>query len=187
MTHSTQSLERGFTLVETLVAITLLAIALIGPFVAVQNAVQASYVARDQLIASQLAQEGVEYVRSVRDNNYLASPQRTWMDGLSSYQCYGEDPDQYCHVDPTQGDIHGDSPNHSAMQSYSSISSLPYLYLASSGLYNQQDVGSPTRFKRLIQLRVVNASEVEVLVEVQWISGTRAYSVTVTDNLRDWI
>lgn len=175
---------RGFTLVETMVAIAILAIALVGPFVAIQHSLTASYIARDELIASSLAQEGMEYIRSVRDNNYLNG--RTWMDGLSSYtQCYGGT--GYCMVDSSQGDIHTDSPNNSAMQQYASLDALPYLYLSSGGLYNQQGSGTATRFKRSVQITEINAHEVRVTVVVSWITSRQTLSITVTDTLQDWI
>jgi hypothetical protein len=171
-----------------MVAIAVLAIALTGPFVAVTNALNASYVARDQLVASALAQEGMEYIRSVRDNNYLNS--RTWMDGLSGYACYGATPTMYCMIDPTRGDIHTDSPNDSAMNQYASLASVPPLNLSTNGLYNQQAVSGTnvaTRFTRSVQLNAISATEVQVSVVVSWISAHQTYSVTVTDDLMDWI
>lgn len=173
---------RAFTLVETLIAIAVLAVALIGPFVAVQNALTASYIARDQLIASSLAQEGMEYIRSVRDNNYLNG--RVWMDELSSYACYGVTPTSYCTVDPTQGDVHSAS---TAMTAYSSLNNVPKLYLSSNSLYNQQNSGTATRFTRTVQMRTISDTEVEVTVTVSWTTSRQSYSATVVDNLQNWL
>lgn len=178
----TPQTRNGFTLVETMVAISLLAIALIGPYVAVQNAVQSSYVARDQLVASQLAQEGVEYIRWIRDNNYLNS--RSFMDALSTYACYGANPNNYCTMDPTQGDIHSVP---GAMSAISATTSAGFLYISSGGLYNQQDLGTPSKFKRLVRVYTISANEVKVVVQVLWSTGPRSYSVMVVDNLQDWI
>ena len=177
---------RGFTLIETMVAITVLALALTGPFVAVQNALRAAYTARDQLTASSLAQEGLEYVRSIRDNNYLASPQRNFMDGLSGYSCYGATPSTYCTLDPTRGDVHT-APT--AVEVCASPESCEKLYLSSNHLYNQQAEGTPTRFTRVVQFKPVGGSstEVEVIIQVFWMTGIQQYSITVTDILHDWI
>lgn len=188
MTHPMP--QRGFTLIETMVAITVLAIALVGPFVAVRSALTGSYTARDQLIASALAQEGLEYVRSVRDNNYL-NGDRGWMDGLSSLACYGANPTSYCTVDPTQGDPHNSGSD--AIAAYNSVSpgdcsaGARCLYLSSTGLYNQQLEGTETRFKRVVQIRHISANEVVVSAQVHWTTNGRPYSITVTDVLRDWI
>ncbi len=72
--------QRAFTLVETLVAITILLIAIVGPLYTLHKSVLASYTARDKLIASALAQEGLEYIRAVRGDNYLSG--RTWLAGV---------------------------------------------------------------------------------------------------------
>jgi prepilin-type N-terminal cleavage/methylation domain-containing protein len=63
----------GFTLIETMVAITILTLAISGSFLTANNAMVAANIARDRLTASYLAQEGVEYMRWMRDNEYLSA------------------------------------------------------------------------------------------------------------------
>lgn len=70
-TSATGRSSDGFTLLETLVAVSLVTIAIVAPMTLASRALTASYHARDQLIASQLAQEGIEVVRQIRDNNIL--------------------------------------------------------------------------------------------------------------------
>lgn len=172
----------GFTLVETMVAITVLSIALVGPYIAVNNALTASYVARDKLIASSLAQEGMEYIRSVRDANYLNS-RASWMTGLSGLSCYGSTPSGYCTIDPSQGDYNSNS---SAITAYSSPD-VPPLYLSSTGLYNQQGTGTEKPFRRYVQMKEISTTEVEVTVTVTWTTSRQTYSASVVDTLRDWL
>lgn len=62
---------RAFTLVESMVAVTILTLAVAGPLFTAGRAIVAAQTARDQLTASYLAQEGVEYVRALRDDAYL--------------------------------------------------------------------------------------------------------------------
>jgi Tfp pilus assembly protein PilV len=173
-----------------MVAISILAIALMGPFTAVQNALTSSYVARDRLIASTLAQEGLEYVRSVRDNNYLAS--FGWLDGFDSTQydrnlCFGGSPSGFCTVDVTLGDFHAEE---NAMKGYGAVDvdEIPYLKLSAGGLYNHQ-AGEETRFKRTVQIETLEESEheVRVTVTVTWVTGLQTFSVVVVDNLHDWL
>lgn len=62
---------RGFTLIETLVAISLLAVAIVAPMTLVGQSLSAAYYARDEITAYNLAQEGIESVRSLRDGHIL--------------------------------------------------------------------------------------------------------------------
>lgn len=64
---------RGFTLIETLVAISLITVAIIAPMSLVSQSLAAAYYARDQVTAYNLAQEGIEAVRAIRDGNILAN------------------------------------------------------------------------------------------------------------------
>lgn len=63
--------DRGMTLIETLVAISILAIAIVAPMSLTMQSLASAYYARDQVIASNLAQEAIESVRAVRDGNVL--------------------------------------------------------------------------------------------------------------------
>lgn len=64
---------RGFTILETLVAISILVLALTAPLAIVAQALSSSYYARDQVTAYYLAQEAVEFLRNKRDNAGLQS------------------------------------------------------------------------------------------------------------------
>lgn len=63
--------QGGFTLVETLVAITILLLVVIGPMTIAQKGMQNAYFANEQTTAVFLAQEGIETIRKVRDNKAL--------------------------------------------------------------------------------------------------------------------
>ncbi|MEA2715549.1 MAG: hypothetical protein QOG91_577 [Candidatus Parcubacteria bacterium] len=65
----------GFTLIESLVAITILMIAIAGPLTVASKAYHAALDARDQTIAGNLAAEGLEYINNLKDND-LAN--NTW-------------------------------------------------------------------------------------------------------------
>jgi Tfp pilus assembly protein PilV len=64
--------DRAFTLIETLAAVLLLTVAIMAPMSLVTNSVSAGYYSRDQITASHLAQEAIEAVQHIRDNNILA-------------------------------------------------------------------------------------------------------------------
>ena len=64
--------ERGFTLVETLVAITILLIVIVGPMTIASRGMQTAFYAGDQTTAIYLAQEGIEHIQRLRDDTALA-------------------------------------------------------------------------------------------------------------------
>ena len=59
---------RGFTLVETLVAIAILMIAVSGPLVVANKGLISALYSKDQAMATFLAQEGMELVRNEKDS-----------------------------------------------------------------------------------------------------------------------
>ncbi len=174
---------KGFTLVETLVAVAILTIAVSGPLVTAQRAVIAAYTARDQLTASYLAQEAVEYVRAMRDDAYLADPDNAWSDYTASgastftiYRCIGAP----CTFDPTQamGVGTGFALNPAA--------ATP-LYRLNNGIYSQQSSGGvATVFTRTLTLTTVSATELSVKVTVTWQTSHVTYSINVTDHFTSW-
>lgn len=60
--------KKGFTLIETLVAITVLMIAIAGPLTIANKAFTSSIDARNQLIAMNLAQQALERINYFKDN-----------------------------------------------------------------------------------------------------------------------
>jgi prepilin-type N-terminal cleavage/methylation domain-containing protein len=62
---------RGFTLVETLVAVSVLLVVVVGPMTIASRGMQNAYYAGDQTTAIYLAQEAIEYVQRLRDNEAL--------------------------------------------------------------------------------------------------------------------
>jgi len=64
--------NKGFTLIETVVAVFVLTIGVLGVFTVVQNITFSSQLNSSKLTATYLAQEGIELVRNQRDSNWLA-------------------------------------------------------------------------------------------------------------------
>ena len=168
---------RGFTLIETLVAVLLLSTAIAGPLTIASKGLSATLIARDQMIAFYLAQDAVEYVRFVRDTNKLSG--NSWLAGLD--ECTGA---YGCTVDPSSGTADtcpgGGCP---LIRKYDDGSGHVYFS------YTQGTV-TPQQFRRTVTLAAPPTGEPdeEVLtVAVSWRtqSGvTRA--IEVRENLLDW-
>jgi prepilin-type N-terminal cleavage/methylation domain-containing protein len=170
--------NRGFTLVETLVAITILVIAIVGPLYAIHKSVTASYTARDHLVATALAQEAVEFVRSARDTNYLS--ERGWLTGLED--CIVDSSGDYgCVIDPGTGNIDPCA---------SGTSGCPKLTLhPTTRLYTQTPGLPETPFKRKVTIEPVGAggNEIKVTVTVSWSTLRVSYTSSVTEYLHNWL
>lgn len=63
--------EEGFTLVETLIAVVVLIVAVVTPLSIASQAILYSATARDQIVASNLAQEAIDFIRNERDRSAL--------------------------------------------------------------------------------------------------------------------
>ena len=188
----------GFTLVETLVAVAILATSIVGPFVAIQTALKASFSARDQLVATMLAQEGIEYVRGVRDSNYLYNiknptlPPRSWLSGVdnsagSAVDCVDTVPTdgtpRRCTLDPT-------SMTPVAQCASGGAGDCNRLnYVPTLRIYTQATPSGyvPSAFTRTLTLSPVGTSEMQVTVVVTFTSNRQSYAVTLTERLAHWL
>lgn len=182
--------SRAFTLVETMVAVAIITVAVAGPMVTASRAALAANLSKDQLTASYLAQEGIEYVRMLRDQTYLTDKvdgvsnlsATAWTDFVlgskdtsitncrSSACTFDPAVDVGFSLVPCAGDACGP------------------LYLA-NGIYTQDTtiVGSvKTPFTRTIQVTDVALSDERVVSTVSWKYHEQTYSVTITDHLTPW-
>lgn len=96
--------QSGFSLVETLVAITILLVVIVGPMSISSSAARSTSYASEQVIAFFLAQEGAEIAQKGRDDlllrgfldtsagNYLADPWSEFIDSAGFYdECFTTD------------------------------------------------------------------------------------------------
>lgn len=63
--------RKGFTLLETIVALTVLLAAIAGPVSLVTRGLFSSSFSKNRLIAAHLAQEGIELIRLIREQNVM--------------------------------------------------------------------------------------------------------------------
>lgn len=90
---NTFSTQGGFSLVETLVAITLLLLVIVGPMTIVSSSARSTSFSSEQVTAFFLAQEGAELVQKARDDlqlqNYGQTGWNTFTNTSGTYSaCY---------------------------------------------------------------------------------------------------
>lgn len=71
--------SRGFTLVETLIAISIFSVSIVAMMSILGRGISDVNYAKKKMTASYLAQEGIEYIRNMRDNYiFFDQPGKNW-------------------------------------------------------------------------------------------------------------
>lgn len=167
-----------------MIAIAVLLIAIVAPMSLAYQGVQAAKLAQDEIVAFYLAQEGIEVVRNMRDENKLQGA--TQLSGaLADCIVDPSNPaDLGCYIDATV--ISGGTFEVTAC----SAGGCPPIK-KDDEKYSYETTGSfeDTKYTREVRVWYVNdpsTEEVKVEVVVTWpfLSGTRTY--TLYENLLDW-
>jgi prepilin-type N-terminal cleavage/methylation domain-containing protein len=195
-------MQKGFTLIEIIIAVFILSIAVVGTYGAFSIMVTLNTNASDRLIASYLAQEGIEITRNIRDTNWLVGNS---LDTFSSYLVNG-DPDcqNGCEVD------YKTSPYNGIYLGLWTSGTSPdpggrFLNIDKDGFYSYQNCPTgeescATKFKRKITVTCLpsasdceNATALKVISQVFWkekpniLNPNLTYpSIQVEEILYDW-
>ncbi|MES2203085.1 MAG: prepilin-type N-terminal cleavage/methylation domain-containing protein [Patescibacteria group bacterium] len=175
------SVAKGFTLIETLVAVLLLASAIAGPLTIAAKGLNTSLTAKDQVAAFYIAQDALEYVRFKRDTNKLSGG--SWLNGIVGSGLCSADGATKCIVDSLQDTVTACMGTNGA---------CPVLKYDSTNHYYSYTTGtvSPERYVRTVQITTPvggNVSEAALQVTVAWTgAGGIVHSVVVRENLYDW-
>ena len=168
--------KKGFTIIESLVAITVLVLAVTGSMTAVQTGISSYIYSKNQIIAFYLAQEAVEQIKNIRDENRLAGAH--WLNGLavsSSDPCYFG---HACTVSPVESTI---------PTRCNAPGSCPVLRQNSSTkFYGYNGSWSSTVFRREIQLTSIAENEVAITVTVNWSKGIITRQFKAQENILNW-
>ena len=179
---STPSISAGFTLVETLVAIAILMIAVAGPLTVAEKGLSASIYARDQLMASYLAQDAMESIKNIVDTNEINIGNGTYEDdgdqwisdenGSRDLSSLCTSPSNSCYIDTTYN-----PPAISRCTAQPNGSPCQSLYLSSSGyIMTGGSPNAPTPFTRYFYIQGFNLDGIpdspytaaNVIVNVIW-------------------
>ena len=153
----------GYILIESIVAITIVTVGLLGIFSLLSRSLSLNRVVADRFVASYLAAEGIELAKNIVDDNILAG--KPWNDGLA------------------QGSYEADYRDSALRPASGSFLRLD----RDSGAYGYAEP-DPTPFRRTITTDVsVDGEELTVGSRVDWTTrGGGKFSIYLEEHLLHW-
>lgn len=161
--------SKGFTILEVITAVFILTIGVGASLSLINQTLSAATVVEQRLIASYLAQEGIEIVRNIRDSTWLekrSNPTLVW--------------DQYLGLGDWEADYDSQT-----LTSYGGT----LLYIQANGFYGYEISSAQTRFTRKITIAETSPADPnkrKVLVEVEWEERGRTHSFTALEYITNW-
>ncbi|PIT96853.1 hypothetical protein COT82_00920 [Candidatus Campbellbacteria bacterium CG10_big_fil_rev_8_21_14_0_10_35_52] len=168
-------LSDGFTMIESLVAISVLAMSIIGPMTIASKSLSSAMFSRDQITAFYLAQEAVEFVRNARDENNIQGNEN-WLDGDINICRNGN----VCTIDIIE------TLGNQIKQCIGGTGSCPVLKYDDNINFYTYKSGADSKFTREIQLTEINNREEEIKVTLSWETGFLNKNFVVKENIFDW-
>lgn len=170
--------NKGFTLVETLVAISIFSISILGLLSVLASGISNTTYAKQKMTADYLAQEGIESIRNMRDTFVLYPANGSW--NSFKAQLASCSPNNGCGFDNSVGKT---DPNFIFNCSAHSYGCKLYL---SNGNYNTDLSGADSGFVRKIWMTTIGADEVRIFSNVSWTQNSSSYSITFSEDLFNW-
>ncbi len=156
--------DSGFTLVESMIAVGLIVTGVVGVLTLVSRSIGFNGLAFNRLVAANLAQEGIEVVRNIRDTNWISG--LTWDNGLAD------------------GDYQLDYSSTPPLPAYNPGQTL--LFDEENGYFNYS-IGENTVYQRKITISHISSDQIQVQVIIDWTGrGGGSFETIVEDRLFNW-
>ena len=152
----------SFSVVEVLIALSILLVGILGNVALMVRTLDTSILTLQKLTAAELAQEGVEIVRNIKDSKVISGSVDSWFANLSGsyYADYNDH-----QLNPI---LPGDP--------------VPFLKKDENGFFNY-DSGNPTIYKREIKIEKIDDHHLRVNSIVSWSHKGINFSVNVENHL----
>jgi hypothetical protein len=202
--------QRGFTLAETIAALFVFLVGIVAVMTLVSDTLRTSYKSAGKLTAIYLAQEGIEIVRNIRDENWING--RNWrsdsltgcnlaidVSGATNTTCDYSVDDTVLNPDGYITDFRS-----GLLANYEDIflcyyfddaradASRPVGYIydhASNPPCRTYLGGVESDYKRTIYLKKISDNELEIRSRIRWKSATSTsgyQEFEIMERLRDW-
>jgi len=159
--------QAGFSILEVVVAFSVITMGMIGVSSLITQNIQVQYVNKDNLIAFQLAQEGLELARNKRDKNWLEG--KDWLSDIT--------PGKYI-MDYTGYIKSVSGIEEAVLQQRDDVGKEGYYW------YGENDLN--TIFSRLITISQASPESFNVSCLVQWKDRGQTYQYSAETVLYNW-
>jgi len=149
MKLSQYTIQKGFTIIETLVAVTLLMIAIAGPLLIASKGLTSALYAKDQMTASYLAQEAMETIKNWKSNADSGDSEGSLFGSFVSALNASCDESRRCDFNPNNLPT--------GLRFCPAGGELCPLYIDDNSIYSSNDSGKNTVFKRGFYLEKASA------------------------------
>lgn len=165
--------QKGQGLLEVVIALGILTVGLFGVFTLVLGNFTSERAGMMRLQAMNLAREGIEAVKNIRDSNWLTDDKDAW-DGIPAND------DVILVYEPDGSKTLESGANDSAIY----INQDNGLYLQGS---NVGQGAQKTPFSRKINIsKIDNDAGISINSHVEWFEGGREHEVNLVEELYDW-
>ncbi len=170
-----QQKNKAFTLVETLVAISIFTMSILGLLMILSQGISDTGYAKKKITASYLAQEGIEYIRNMRDTEVLYSTTGNPWNNFRAKLASCNSGNGCGFIKPPPFDVFVcNNPN------------LCKLYINNGG-YDTDSSGVDSGFIRQIWAETSVSDEIKIFSNVSWTQGSGNYNITFSEELFNWV
>ncbi len=158
--------RQGVTLVETIVSLGILTIGIVAALSLMISSISYSQSTEQTIVVVNLAREGIEIVRSIRDlNGWSGIATGVWLPSINY----------------VSGDLQLIAADNTNVKECGNCQLRLY-----EGRYLYNSPGADTFFKRSVTINDVNEHEKNVVSRVYWVEHGREHYYNLETNLTDW-